>query len=283
MSRSSKVDGMTIFCKRGFVVFTNTGEQKQDDKKSRKHSKNRSIVYPHFEDMKEFNDNKYWNDQLTKFSRGIFPRNFKYYNEVLHYKNKKKTKNSKQEYCIDKEELKESFQELKSFLEDKGILSTLERGEKSLIDFREEDAIDDWEWKDFKPHNRILLREQFVDQLSDEYNLDEKGKVNLESVFRFGISSGIFDNNSIIVSEGKIECVEGLEWDDDEEKFCINRSLPPPKLQTSSKKSAYPKDGSKSSRYSSHTFSSDTFCLRNKETTIKVGDKWKNFLSDYFK
>lgn len=275
----SNVDGMTIFCKRGFVVFTNTGEQKQDDKKGRKHSKNRSIVYPHFEDMKEFNDSSYWNDQLTKFSRGIFPRNFKYYNDVLHYKSKKKTKNGKQEYSIDETDLRQSFQDLKSFLEDKGILSTLERSEKLLMDFKEEEGIEDWEWKDFKPHNRILLREEFINKLSDEYNLDKKGRVNLESVIRFGISSGIFDNHSIILDDGRIESIEGLTWDDDEEKFCFSRKLPLPKFQSSSKKSG----SSKSSRYSSHTFSGDTFCIRNKETTVKVGDKWKNFISDYYK
>lgn len=275
----SNVDGMTIFCKRGFVVFTNTGEQKQDDKKSRKHSKNRSVIYPLFEDMKEFNDSSYWNDQLTKFSRGIFPRNFKYYNEVLHYKSKKKTKNGNQEYIIDETDLRQSFQDLKLFLEDKGILSTLERGEKSLIDFKEEEGIEDWEWKEFKPHNRILLREDFINILSDKYDLDKKGRVNLESVIRFGISSGIFDSHSIIMDDGKIESIEGLEWDDDEEKFCISRKTPLPKFQSSSKKNG----SSKSSRYSSHTFSGDTFCIRNKETTVKVGDKWKNFISDYYK
>ena len=271
---------MTIFCKRGFVVFTNTGEQKQDDKKSRKHSKNRSIIYPLFEDMKEFNDNSYWNDQLTKFSRGIFPRNFKYYNDVLHYKSKKKTKNGNQEYTIDETDLKQSFQELKTFLEDKGILSTLERSEKSLIDFKEEEErIEDWEWKEFKPHNRILLREEFLDQLSDEYDLDKKGRVSLESVVRFGISSGIFDTHSIIMNDGKINSIEGLEWDDDRERFFISRKLPLPKFQSSAKKNT----SSKSSRYSSHTFSGDTFCIRNKESTIKVGDKWKNFISDHYK
>lgn len=275
----STIDGMTIFCKRGFVVFTNTGEQKQDDKKNRKHNKNRSVVYPHFEDMKEFNDNSYWNDQLTKFSRGIFPRNFKYYNEVLHYKTKKNIKIGKQEYSVDSDDLEKSFQELKLFLEDKGILSTLERVEKSLIDFKEEDDdMNSWRWQDFKS-NQILLQEEYINRLSEEYDLDEKGKAKLESIISFGVSSGIFGNNSIFISEAKIEKIEGLLWDDEEEKFYISSKITLPKFQPSSKKSS----NSKSSRYSSHTFSGDTFCIRNKETTIKVGDKWKNFLSDYYK
>lgn len=266
-------DGITIFCTKGNLIFSSSGEIIVEDKKSRKHVKNKSVIYPFFEDMKEYNENSYWTDQLTKFSRGIFPRNLKFYNGILYYKNKKK-KTRDTEFEVDLDDLEKSFLCLKKFLEDKGILSTVERGEKAIIDYKQDEKWD--EWKDFK-QNQSFIIDDFIDKTSEEYELDKKGRIKLESVIRFGIACGVFNNENILIEDGDIVSIEGLEWDDEEEKFYIDENIQLPKFQAPSRKISEGKSG----RYSSHTFSGDTFCIKNNvDKSIKVSNRWKNFLSE---
>jgi len=266
-------DGMVIFCNRGYVMFTDNGGVVTEQKKTRKHTKNRSIVHHVFEDMKEFNTSSYWNDILTKFSRNIFPRNFRYYNNTLFYKSRKK--NSKKEFLIDLENPEQSFSDMKYFLEDKGILSTLEKKEKSILVYREEIKLE--EWKDFGKNQSYLIQE-FIEEVSKKYELKEKEKITLESTIMFGISCDIFNNSTIIIEHGKILSIRGLEWDEKNSKFFMDKKSCLPKFTSSSRKTYV-----KNSKYSSYAFSGDTFCIQNKENILKIGEKWRTFLEDYYK
>jgi len=272
-------DGIVIFSTKSRVMFTSAGEIEVNTKKLRKHNKNRSIVHQIFEDMKEFNDSSYWDEMLTKFSRNNFSKNFKYYNDTLHYKTKKK--NSKKEFYLDPSDLSKTLADLKDFLEDKGFASIVEWKEKPLSEYKEE--VKCGCWKDFGP-NQIYLVEIYIDHLQDEYSLDEKGRVDLESVIKFGISCDIFNNSTINIEDAKIESIKYLEWDDDEERFYIDFSSATMKFSSSGSKRV--SNSTKSGKYSSHTFSGDTFFIKEAISggtrKINVCEKWKEFLTDYY-
>lgn len=268
-----KNDGIVIFSKKGEVMFTSAGEIDLTQTKIRKHTKSKSVVHQIFEDMKEHNNSSYWDELLTKFSRGIFHRNFKYYNDTLYYKSKKK--NSKRDFYVDKTDPAETLKGLKEFLEDKGFVSTLERGEKLLSSYNTEDENIFEKWKDFG-NNQLFIIEQYIDKLSKKYKLSEKEKDETESIIRFGLASDIFNNDTIIISNCRIKTIKYLEWDEDERKFYIDFSSAKMKF-TSAKKI------SKADKYSSHTFSGDTFLIKNVENNAKVSDRWKNFLDGHYK
>lgn len=272
-----KNDGIVIFSREKKIIFNSVGEIDLTPGKVRKHTKSRAVIHPVFDEMKEYNDSSYWDDLLTKFSRGIFHRNFKYYNDTLHYKSKKK--NSKRDFYVDSKDLKGSLAGLKEFLEDKGFVSTLERGEKLLSSYTEGEENVYESWKDFG-NNQPFLVEEYIEKLSLRYELTEKQKIELESIIRLGMASDIFNNDSIKISNNKIKNIKYLEWDEDEQKFYIDYASAKLKF-ASTKRSSSSK--MKSGKYSSHTFSGDTFLIKNMENNAKVSDKWKHFLSDHYK
>jgi hypothetical protein len=271
-------DGMIVFSTKKVVMFNSAGELINDSQKLRKHTKNRSVIYSVFEEMKEYNESSYWDEQLTNFSRGNFPRNFKFYTDTLHYRAKKK--NGRKEFFLDTVDLNQTLIELKEFLEDKGVVSILERKEKLLSEYEIEEKFD--AWKDFKL-TQMFLVEKYIDKLTKKLDLDEKLKINLESVIKFGISCDIFNNDTIKIKEAKIKKIKHLEWDDDEKRFFIDFSSAKPKFysgtgrKSKSSKSVNPKSG----KYSSHTFSGETFRIKTHGNIAKVCDKWKEFLNDF--
>jgi len=266
-----KNDGIVIFCSRGGVMFTSAGEIDVNPKKVRKHGKNRTIVHQVFEQMKEFNDSSYWDDVLTKFSRNIFPRNFKYYNDILRYALKKKV--GKREFLIDKENLEQSFEDMKIFLEDKGIVSVIEKKEKLISNKRKD--IEYSSWKELAGNQNYAI-ERYINRLKKIRDLDDEQEANLESVIKFGISSNIFNDNTIVVVNSKIKKIKQLEWDEDEERFFIN-------IEETNIKFPKSKKTGGEGKYSSHNFSGDIFLIKNSLGNAKVSKKWKDFLSDYYK
>jgi hypothetical protein len=265
-----KNDGIVIFCAKGGVMFTSAGEIDTQSKKVRKHNKNRAIVHQVFEDMREFNKSPYWDDVLQRWSRNVFPRNFKYYKDTLRYALKRKT--NKREFYIDKEDLQKTFEELKVFLEDKGIVSVIEKKEKLISSRRKESSENRCDsWKDLGG-NQIFAVEKYIEKMRRKRD----GEYNLESIIKFGISSDIFNNNTITVENSKIKGIEHLAWDEEEERYYIEISDVNVKFPRGKK-------GLGKGKYSSHTFSGEEFLIKTNANTAKVSKKWKDFLSDYYK
>ena len=271
-------DGMIVFSTKKVVMFNSAGELINDSQKLRKHSKNRSVIHPVFGEMKEYNDSSYWDEQLTNFSRGNFPRNFKFYNDTLHYRNKKK--NGRKEFYIGNTDLKQKLEDLKEFLEDKGIFSIIEKKEKLLSTYKTEETFKTW--KDFKL-NQMFLIEDYIESLSTKFNLDKKGRSNLESVVKFGISCGIFNNDTIKIMDFKIKKIKFLKWEDEKKRFYIDFSSSKTKFSTgnSSRSKSAKSINPKSGKYSSHTFSGETFLIKTHTSATNVCEKWKEFLCDF--
>ena len=49
----SNGEGIVVYCTKGNVIFSSTGEIINNEKSIRKHRINRSIIFPVFEEMKE--------------------------------------------------------------------------------------------------------------------------------------------------------------------------------------------------------------------------------------
>jgi len=86
----SSSEGIVVFCPRGNVIFSSTGEMITNKQTVRKHKVNKNVIYEEFDQMKSFTEDEFWKIQLTKFSRNNFDRNFKYIENVVYYKPKKK-------------------------------------------------------------------------------------------------------------------------------------------------------------------------------------------------
>lgn len=273
MTEEIKNDGLVVYCSKGNVIFTSTGEIEINQSKIRKHNKNRNIVYPVFEELKKFNESPYWDNLLTRFSKNLFPRNFKFYNSTIYWKSKRR--GAQNEFYVDPntEEKETLFKNLVEFLEDKGLISVVENKEKSIMDYKEDIELSSW--KDFSK-NQFYLIEKFEEEMAEKYNLNEKELVELSSVIKFGLSSDILNNSTIIVENYKIKEIKTLIWDETKRKFTIDNQNAGIKFSSISKKQ-------KDSKYSSHKFSDDVFLLNIKNKSLDITQKWKVFLSDYYK
>jgi hypothetical protein len=271
-------EGIVVYCTKGNVIFSSTGEIVQNTKNVRKHKVNRSIIFPEFEEMKKFEKLEYWINMLSRFSKNIFPRDFKYLGHVLYYK--AKTKKHRSECFVDLENLEESYSVFKDFMKEKGFLSQEEK-EKINSMIQEEEEIHEMfvveTWKDITKNLEYHLKTFFI-KLKDENDLTPKEMANLESVVRIGISSGFFSEDNIVIQNSEIDRILNLVWDEEERLFSIDTE------GIKFKKKSEKKESNKI--YTSYTIetSNDNVIMVYKEVEdLSIEKKWNKFLETVYK
>jgi len=271
-------EGIVVYCTKGNVIFSSTGEIVQNTKNVRKHKVNRSIIFPEFEEMKKFEKLEYWINMLSRFSKNIFPRDFKYLGRVLYYK--AKTKKHRSECFVDLENLEISYSNFKDFMKEKGFLSQEEK-EKINSMIQEEEEIHEMfvveTWKDITKNLEYHLKTFFI-KLNDENQLTPKEMANLESVVRIGISSGFFSEDNIVIQNSEIDRILNLVWDEEKRLFSIDTE------GIKFKKKSEKKESNKI--YTSYTIetSNDNVIMVYKEVEdLSIEKKWNKFLETVYK
>lgn len=214
-------EGIVVYCKRGNIIFSSNGDLVEPQQNVRKHKINKNIINAEFESMKKFcEEDEFWTGMLSKFSKNIFPKNFKYLKNIIYFK--MMAKKHRSECFIDKEELENSFVRLKEFFKLKGFLSNSEKEENSNLikeELEEEkNVIDNWKLV----YNKEYYLIEFMIQLREKYSLSKKEYNNLESTLKIGLGSDFFNSDNIVLENEKISYIENLIWDEKNRKFSIN-------------------------------------------------------------
>lgn len=214
-------EGIVVYCKRGNIIFSSNGDLVEPQQNVRKHKINKNIINEEFESMKKFcEEDEFWTGMLSKFSKNIFPKNFKYLKNIIYFK--MMAKKHRSECFIDKEELENSFVRLKEFFKLKGFLSNSEKEENSNLikeELEEEkNIIDNWKLV----YNKEYYLIEFMIQLREKYSLSKKEYNNLESTLKIGLGSDFFNSDNIVLENEKISYIENLIWDEKNRKFSIN-------------------------------------------------------------
>lgn len=271
-------EGIVVYCTKGNVIFSSTGEIVQNTKNVRKHKVNRSVIFPEFEEMKKFEKLEYWINMLSRFSKNIFPRDFKYLANVLYYK--AKTKKHRSECFIDLENLEASYSNFKEFMKEKGFLSQEEKEKINSMIQKEEEIQEMFvveTWKDITKNLEYHLKTFFI-KLKDEHDLTPKEMANLESVVRIGISSGFFSEDNIVIENSEIDRILNLTWDEEKRLFSIDTE------GIKFKKKSEKKESNKI--YTSYTIetSNDNVIMVYKEVEdLSIEKKWNKFLETVYK
>lgn len=219
---NSNSEGIVVYCKKGNVIFSSSGDLIETPPNVRKHKTNKFTIHQEFIDMKQYCiGDDFWDSMLSKFSKNIFPKNFKYLNNILYFKIS--AKKHRCDLYIDKEEIETSFKNLKDFLKTKGFLSPLEKEEnnkllEAMAEDEEEKDLNNWK----NINNKEYYLTEFMIELKDKYNLNKKEYGNLESTVKIGICSDFFNSDNIILENSKIIDIEILIWDKEERKFSID-------------------------------------------------------------
>lgn len=269
---TSKIsDGIVIYSTKGDIMFSSTGEIISRKKAPRKHRIHKNITNQVFEDMRKYNDNEFWDSILVKFSRNVFSNDFRFILNTLYYKIK--SKNHKDEITIDTEDLEGSFEKLKDFLRLKGILPVEEIVDDSeeLIGEREKIV----NWKDVGK-NRINFIYQFIQDMSEKYDLEDNEKKHLESLLKISIYNNIIGNEHIHLEDEKIKTIDHLEWIPEKRIFKIN-------VDEIKIKSLKQEKKVEDKYYIISSFSDEKNVIFNKEVAYEsMEKKWDDFLISYY-
>lgn len=266
-------DGIVIFSDTGNVMFTSVGGIIENKKSLRKHKINKHIIHKCFDNMREYTECEYWDRFLSRCSKNIFPnKNFKFTNNILYYKIKNKKNNSN--IFIDEENLQESFINLKKFLRDKGIKPNSEVKLKEY--FFERDPVEINNWKDIKKELKGEKIKNYIDKLTNQYNLIDKEINHLESLIKIGLAGDIFNNNNIIIEKEEIKEIKYLMWNDNNREFYADVENMPLKYSKSSKS----KDDS--IFYTYHSFTNDNTMITKEIESVDIGKRWEKFLDNFY-
>ncbi len=265
-------EGIVVYCTKGNVIFSSTGEIINTEKSVRKHKINRSIIFPIFDNMKKLETDSFWINLLTRFSKNILHKDFKFLNNVLYYK--ATTKKHRDEILLDNDDLEKTHILFKEFMRKKGFLSHEEKESINKIveldNNKERNVIETW--KDVVKNQDYYIRELIICN-KEKYNLTFEEQANLESTIRIGISSEFFNQDNIIFENEKIEKIENLIWDEDKRKFSIDTGGI--KLKRKQEK----KDNSKIfTSYTVETSNDNIFMVYQELKDLSIDKKWNKFL-----
>ena len=265
-------EGIVVYCTKGNVIFSSTGEIINTEKSVRKHKINRSVIFPVFEGIKKYETSSFWLNLMTRFSKNMLHKDFKFLNNVLYYK--ATTKKHRDEIFLDAEDLENTHKIFKEFMKKKGFLSQEEKESINKIveldNNKERNIIENW--KDVVKNQDYYIREFIID-MKEKYDLTYEEQSNLESNIRIGISSEFFNQENIIFENEKIDRIENLVWDEEERKFSINTEGI--KLKKKSEK----RDPNKIfTSYTIETSNDNMFMVYQELKDLSIEKKWNKFL-----
>jgi len=185
----------------------------------------RNIEFQLFEDIKNKEKDQFWYSFFEDAAVGKLPRNFKFINGILSYKNK----NKNTEITVPETPL-EAAAFVKAFVyENAGIISPLDMKEKKAIDEKHNAdmaSIEIDNWKQIKNDKQQgILISIFIQEISEVYNLNLEERAKLFQKIKLGLLSGYLNSTNIVMENGIISFIEGLEFDDISREFNINTDL----------------------------------------------------------
>lgn len=220
-SPKSSGNSIIIYSNKGSVIFSSNGKKIENRKAPRKHKMHKNIVNLHFEEMRKFNTNIFWDKILVKFSCNMFPKDFRYTNSTLYYK--VKTKKHKDELFIDTEKVEETFYKLIEFLRSKGIIPITDVVDDYEQDYENTEKKELTSWKDVGRFKGVMIYE-YIKLLGDKYKLNNKELKQIESLLKISLYNDIIKNENIIITDEKISKIIGLEWSEQKRIFSINKT-----------------------------------------------------------
>lgn len=182
------------------------------------------ILYPVFEKCACLTDDVFWQYIFMDCSRGKFPRNFSFKNNLLTYR--KANKMLRLEIMNSASEVFTTT--IDFFQSSGGIMSAKDRermkkqeDEKLLEIVNPND--DDIIWKNIKTDKmKDILIGEFVEVLTKKLKLNEEERRELITTIRKGFMLKYFTNSNIEMINGKISEIDGLIIDQETREFSID-------------------------------------------------------------
>jgi hypothetical protein len=194
--------------------------------KIRNSAKNKRIVeFPIFDEIMKIETDSYWISFFNECAIGKLPRGFKYGNNILFYRIK-----SKIIEVFIPEDPYESSNIIKKFVyEHSGIISPNDLNEKRNIEEKRIANIivnENIQWINIKNEKeQSILISLFAEKISEYYNLSIEESKILIQIIKIGVIAGYLNNENIIMNNGQIVEIIGLEFNEDDKTFSISKQI----------------------------------------------------------
>jgi hypothetical protein len=193
--------------------------------KVRNAAKNKRVIENQiFEDIMKNQTDPYWISFFDECAIGKLPRGFKYISNVLYYRIKSKTL----EILIPDEPLEAEILIKKFIFEHAGIISPTDLNEKRAVEeFKANNNMsENTLWSSIKNEKeQSIMISSFVERVAECFKLNTENCQNLTQIIKLSIYSGFLGNENIILENGSISEIIGLEYNEYEKKFLINEEL----------------------------------------------------------
>lgn len=173
------------------------------------------IVNPIFEKLANLTEDIFWKTTFLDCARGKLPRGFTFRNNLLTFKKGNKMT------CLElTTNLPESFTSTMNFFQSAaGIMSSQDRRkiklkeEERILEQNEKDL--DKEWKDIRKENiKDVLLNEFIVDICERLEFNENEKRELITTIKKGIMLKYFNNDNILMENGKIVEIDGLNYNE---------------------------------------------------------------------
>lgn len=194
--------------------------------KIRNSAKNKRVVeYEIFDEIMKLQTDTYWISFFDECATGKLPRGFKYVNKILYYRVKAKTMETLVPDIAEEAEII-----VKNFIyEHAGIISPIdlkfkrETEEAKMFNVCNNDNI---QWCNVKNEkDQSIILSAFVENVGEYYNLNFEESKSLYQIIKLGLISGFLLPENIVMENGSITEIVGLEYIDSEKRFIINEDL----------------------------------------------------------
>lgn len=184
------------------------------------------VINPIFEQLANLTEDNFWKTIFLDCSRGRFPRGFTFKNNLLKFKKGNKMT------CLEiTSNLVETFTSCMNFFQSAGGIMSKEDREKikkmeeeRILEQIEKDT--DKNWKDIKKENlKEALLNEFIKEICEDLNFNEQEKIELTTTIKKGIILKCFNNDNIIMEDGKIFEIEGLVYNDKKRQHDIHKDF----------------------------------------------------------
>lgn len=231
-------DGSFVIMSKGKTIYEG-GDNKSGSlaRRTRRSNKNNgTVIYPIFKQaIKYAEGDLFWIKILEDASEGVFPKMHRYKDGILSCKKKNKffTKEINQEDPV------ECLQNVQDFMKDNGFYSDRDNALKleKINNLREEESKKDLQWNKIRSKKiKKVLISNYIFHLQNRYLLSNIEQSDLINKIRLATSSGLINNNTVIMENKQIINITVLCYDAKDRDFFIDPDTKIPKNKKESSK-----------------------------------------------
>lgn len=187
---------------------------------SKKLKSHKVIVNPIFLEFIPYTLDKFWQDRFTAFAYGKFPKCLEYKSGAIVFKKKGVGLNCD----LDEDNIEESYLKLKDFMKTSvKLYSPLDQEieDEKIMKINSANLLKNkTSWSQIKKARiKQFLIDQFINEKSKQYILTARQIKDLTFQIQLGLLFKIINSKTVKLSEGRIEEIKGLYYDDILEKF----------------------------------------------------------------